>query len=138
MSSNPREEHADILSLIVTGKTSRELQQVSGNKALNPEKIASDLVTGKIEKNLKDATGLDKLEISQESQGDSGSRDIHVSVGTNLSRQMSISFDMDVQDGETIQRITTDYKILENLLMSGFQESDGNFGGKLKYRLEFR
>ncbi|MEN8211233.1 MAG: translocation/assembly module TamB domain-containing protein, partial [Thermodesulfobacteriota bacterium] len=139
LSSDPREQHADILSLIVFGKTSQEMQQASsGSSTFNPEKIISEFVTEELETTLKDATGLDKIKISQEEQDNSEFRDIHVSVGADLSRQMSVSYDINIEDGETIQRITTDYKILENLLMSGFQESDGNFGGKIKFRLEFR
>jgi len=61
-----------------------------------------------------------------------------VTVGKELSRQITVKYGVDVRNGETIQRVTTDYKILENFLMSGFQDTGGDFGGELKYRLEFR
>jgi len=36
------------------------------------------------------------------------------------------------------QRAIAEYKLLENILMSGFQDSEGMFGGELFFRLEFR
>jgi translocation and assembly module TamB len=87
---------------------------------------------------MKDATGMDYLEIKPNDVDNKGNSGVNVVVGKELSRQMMVKYGVDVRDGETVQRVTTDYKLLENLLMSGFQDTGGAFGGEIKYRLEFR
>ena len=37
-----------------------------------------------------------------------------------------------------IQRAIAEYKFLEHILLSGFQDSQGVFGGEMLFRLEFR
>ena len=63
---------------------------------------------------------------------------VHVGLGAELSRQLSVSYGIDINDGETVQKVTTYYKLLEHLLLSSFQDTSGKLGGELKYRLEFR
>ena len=55
-----------------------------------------------------------------------------------LSRRMSVKYSVESRDGEMVGRTSAEYKILENLLMSGFQDNTGTFGGELKFRMEFR
>ena len=50
----------------------------------------------------------------------------------------SVSYGVDISNGETVQTVTTSYKLLEHLLISSFQDTSGKLGGELKYRLEFR
>ena len=137
LSSDPSEQDADILSLIAFGKTTRELRESDGGGGFAPEDILANMVSGSVEKSLEDATGLDSVEINADNT-DSGSRGVNVTVGTDLSRQISVKYGVDVRNGETVYRVTTDYKLLEQLLMSGYQDTGGTFGGELKYRLEFR
>jgi len=137
-SSDPSEAHADIISLIAFGKTTRELGQAQGSGKAASGEIVSGLLADALKKSLKEATGMDQLEIQMNDQNNSGSQNVHVTVGKDLSRQMSVTYGVDTRNGETVQRVTTYYKLLENLMMSGFQDSGGKFGGELKYRLEFR
>ena len=81
---------------------------------------------------------MDYLGIKLDDTNDSGEQGLNVTVGKELSRQVTVKYGVDIRNGETVQRMTTDYKLLENLLMSGFQDTGGDFGGELKYRLEFR
>jgi len=137
-SSSPPEQHGDILSLIAFGKTNRELRSADGGGRFSPEGIFADMMADSLEKSLKDASGMDYLEIDTSDKDNTGSRGVNVTVGTDLSRQISVKYGVDVRNGETVQRVTTIYKLLENLLMSGYQDTGGKFGGELKYRLEFR
>ncbi|MBU0969857.1 MAG: translocation/assembly module TamB domain-containing protein [Proteobacteria bacterium] len=137
-SSIPPEQHGDILSLIAFGKTTRELRAAEGGGRFAPEEIFAGMVADSLQKSLKDATGLEHLEINAEDKEGKGSPGVKVTVGTDLSRQMSVKYGADVRNGETVQRVTTYYKLLEHLLMSGYQDTGGRFGGELKYRLEFR
>jgi len=137
LSSSPTEPDADILSLIAFGKTTRELRASDGGGGGFSQGILTGMVADPLQKNLKDSTGLDYLEINANETGTGSSR-VNVTVGTDLSRQMTVKYGADVRNGETVYRVTTDYKLLEQLLMSGYQDTGGNFGGELKYRLEFR
>jgi len=139
-SSKPAEQHADIISLLAFGKTTRELRQAGGGSNFSSGEILAGFVAvaQTLEKSLKDASGMDYFEIDMDDIDNSGAQGINVTVGKELSRQITVKYGVDVRNGETIQRVTTDYKILENFLMSGFQDTGGDFGGELKYRLEFR
>jgi translocation and assembly module TamB len=137
-SSNPSEQDGDILSLIAFGKTTRELRAADGGGRGASEGFLAGMVAGTLEKNLKDSTGLDHIEINTDDADNTGSQGVNVTVGTDLSREITVKYGVDVRNGETVHRVTTDYKLLEQLLMSGYQDTGGNFGGELKYRLEFR
>ncbi len=137
-SSNPPEQHADIVSLIAFGKSTRELQAGDGGATFNPENILAGMMADSLEQNVKDTIGLDQMEIEVDEDDPSGSTGVNVTLGKELSRQLSIKYGVDISGGERVQRVTSQYKILENFLMSGYQETGGNFGGELKYRLEFR
>ncbi len=138
LSSNPSETDGDILSLIALGKTTRELRAADGGGGFAMEDILAGMMADSLEKNLKDATGLDHLEINANDKDDTGERRVNVTVGTDLSREITVKYGVDVRNGETVYRVTTDYKLLEKLLVSGYQDTGGTFGGELKYRLEFR
>ena len=51
---------------------------------------------------------------------------------------MTVKYQMETRESEMIQRAIAEYKILENLLINGYQSSDGTFGTDLLYRHEFR
>lgn len=136
--SNPSESHADIISLIAFGKTTKEMGQTQGSGLATSGQIISGLLADAFKKDLKEATGIDRLEIKMDEQTGSRSQSVKVTVGKDLSKQMGVTYGVDTSDGKTVQRVTTYYKLLENLLISGFQDSGGKIGGELKYRLEFR
>ncbi|WP_245569060.1 translocation/assembly module TamB domain-containing protein [Desulfobacter curvatus] len=126
---------ADILSLIAFGKTTDEMGADSGGGSMSAAAIAKmmlDSLSGKI----KDATGLSEVSFSMDRQGDETS--VHVGLGTDLSRQLSVAYGIDVSSGETVHTVTTYYKLLEHLLLSSSQDTSGKLGGELKFRLEFR
>ncbi|HCY87352.1 MAG TPA: hypothetical protein DHV36_19620, partial [Desulfobacteraceae bacterium] len=135
-SSDPSESDADILSLIALGKTTREVGRGEGTGQLVSAGKAAKMVTGPLGEKLQEATGLDEVDISMDDTD--GAAGVHVSLGADLSRQLSIAYGVDIRDGETVQKVTTYYKLLEHLLMSGYQDTGGRFGGELKYRMEFR
>ena len=51
---------------------------------------------------------------------------------------MTVKYAVSSKDGEIIQRAITEYKLLENILVSGFQDNQGIFGTELVFRVEFR
>jgi len=126
---------ADILSLIAFGKTTDEMGGGSDGGSMSAAAIAKMMLDPLSEK-IKETTGLSEVSFSMDHQGNETG--VHVGLGADLSRRLSVSYGIDISDGETVQRVTTYYKLLEHLLLSSFQDTSGKLGGELKYRLEFR
>jgi translocation and assembly module TamB len=99
--------------------------------------MLTEMIASTFEKDIKKVTGIDTLEVESGGDGDEQDR-IKVTVGKELSRRMTVKYTTASEDGERNQRATAEYKFLENVLLSGFQNSNGTFGGALQYRLEFR
>jgi autotransporter translocation and assembly factor TamB len=121
------------------GKTGGELISGEGGSTQAPGQMVADIVSKTVGEDIKKATGLDQLEV--EVNGDNGEEDpggVKVTLGKDLSRRMSVKYQVESRDGEMVGRTSAEYKILENLLMSGFQDNTGTFGGELKFRMEFR
>ena len=139
LTSNPAEEHADILSLLVFGKTLKEMRQGDGGSSFSARQMLGDVLTESVASGVKDATGLDIVEMEYgEAADNNGADDIKVTVGKELSRRITVKYGAELKKGETVQKVTSEYKILEDLMVSAFQDTDGNFGGALTFRMEFR
>ena len=91
-------------------------------------------------KNLKDSTVLDTVEVgyTKDSQNESGAEEVKVTVGKELSRQVTIKYGVETRDGQIVQRTTSEYKFLENFLLEAYNDTKGDYGAGLRYRLEFR
>jgi hypothetical protein len=61
-----------------------------------------------------------------------------VTVGKELSRRITVKYGVQTKNAKVIQRVITEYKFLEQLLMNTFQDTEGHYGGGLRFRLEFR
>jgi autotransporter translocation and assembly factor TamB len=142
LSSTPAEEHGDILSLLLIGKTPRELIEKEGGNSQAPGQILAQMIAETFGDDLKKATGLDIFQVDFDDQdakkGKNGSNGVKVTVGKELSRRMVVKYAVESKEGETIQKAIAEYKFLENIIMSAFQNTKGGFGGELQFRLEFR
>ena len=136
LSSNPREEEADILSLLLLGRTQQELIRSAGGSTETTEQILAELVADSVGEDLKRTTGLDIVEVGRTSGTDSDG--IAVTLGKQLSRRLAIKYRAESRDGQMVQRATAEYQLLESLLLSTYQDSIGALGGTLQFRLEFR
>jgi autotransporter translocation and assembly factor TamB len=139
LTSNPPEEEGDILSLLVAGRTARELIAGEGGTSQSTSQMVAGLVSSTFGEDVKKTTGLDILEV--DTQGEAGaeaSDHVKVTIGKELSKRTIIKYAVESKDGELTQRAIAEYKFLENILLSGFQDDTGIFGGALKFKLEFR
>lgn len=139
LSSTPPEEDADILSLLAVGETTRELASGSG-EARPPEEMLANLVAGRLEKRIKEGTGLDILELKYQGNGsgEEAGNGVQVTVGKELSRRLTVKYGVERKSGIMVQQSTAIYKLLESLAVNAYQDSEGAFGGEMRYRLEFR
>lgn len=139
LSSSPAEEHGDIISLLVVGKTTRELAGGEGGGATSPQQLLANLLAEQLQKNLQAGTGIDIIELEYTTNGESDTGDdIRVTVGKEISRRLTLLYGVEQRSGLVVQKSTAIYKLLENLSVNAFQDTEGAFGGEMRYRLEFR
>ena len=138
LSSDPEEEDNDILSLLVLGKTSRELIAGEGGSTQTTSAMIAALVTSRYGEDLKKATGLDILEVESGTGQEDSADTMKVTIGKELSRRITLKYAMESANSELSQRAIAEYKLLENILVNGFQDTRGTFGADVQFRLEFR
>ncbi|MGD9106783.1 MAG: translocation/assembly module TamB domain-containing protein [Desulfobacterales bacterium] len=139
LSSNPSEREEDILSLLITGKTTRELISEEDGLARSSGQILADVLAETAQKQIKDATGLDVVELEyKQGEEPDASDEVKVTVGKELSRRITVKYGVQTKNAKVIQQVITEYKFLERLLMNTFQDTEGHYGGGLRFRLEFR
>ena len=139
LTSDPPEEHGDILSLLLLGKTTRELIAKEGGSTKSTEQMLAGLIASTFGEDIKESTGLDVFEVETSGNGDGESSGrVKVTIGKELSRRLTVKNSVESRDGEITHRAIAEYKLLENILARGFQDSRGVYGGELQFRLEFR
>lgn len=154
MTSDPVEEDADILSLLVLGKTTEEILEGNGDKTQSAAKLLAGIVSSNLEKNIKDATGIDTVEVeyisttnttsaSDGANGDSTTNEtiengVKVTLGKELSERLSLEYGVETKGGVTIHQAASEYRFFENMLMKAYQDTENKYGAELIYRLEFR
>ncbi|MBW2656077.1 MAG: translocation/assembly module TamB domain-containing protein [Deltaproteobacteria bacterium] len=101
--------------------------------------MLADVLSETVQKQIKDATGLDvvNLEYTEAKEAEK-SDEVKVFVGKELSRRVTVKYGMQTKNAKVIHQMITEYKFLEKLLMNTFQDTEGNFGGRLQFRFEFR
>lgn len=139
LSSDPAEEDQDILSLLLFGKTTRELAGGEGGTPASPEEMLARLVASTFSGRVRELTGLDVFEVQPGSAGNGVSgAGFLLTVGKRLTRRFSIEYSVGTSDGEAVQEAAGEYRLLENLLLRGFQNDRGIYGGEIQLRFEFR
>jgi autotransporter translocation and assembly factor TamB len=139
LTSQPAETDADILSLILFGRTARELSAGEGGAQRTTGQIMAEMIADTFGDDIKKTTGVDILQLETNGSGD-GQDDagVKVTVGKHLSDRMTVKYAVESKDGEIVQRAITEYKLLEHILISGFQDNQGIYGSELVFRIEFR
>jgi autotransporter translocation and assembly factor TamB len=139
LSSDPWETQENILSLLITGRTTQELIAEEGGLSRSSTQMLADILAETAQKQIKDATGLDVVELEYaESTEAEASDEVKVTVGKELSQRVTVKYGMQTKNARVIQQVITEYKFLENLLINAFQNTEGHYGGGLQFRLEFR
>ena len=139
LSSVPHEEEADIISLLVFNKTTYELNEDDSGIGQSPTVLLTRLLATSFGDDVKESVGIDVLEVEAESAADKNSTDrIRVTVGKDLSERMTVKYAVESKDGGYVQRASTEYKLLEHIMVSGFQDTKGVYGGEFIFRVEFR
>ena len=138
LTSIPAEADDDILSLLVFGKTTRELSGSENGFTDSPEAMMAKLMASSLGGDIKKASGLDYLAVETSPDAQADSSDIDVTFGKNLTDRMTLKYTIGSGKSGYHQRAAAEYKLIENILLSGFQDTEGNYGGEVIFRVEFR
>ncbi len=138
LSSTPPLDDQDILSLLLSGRTFGELVEGEGGNSQATARMLADLIVSQYGETIRNVTGLDIIETVPDEPDDDGNVGVKVTLGKNLTERMQVRYDMTDRAGEFEGRVRAEYRFLENIFLSGFQENSGAFGGALTFRLEFR
>jgi autotransporter translocation and assembly factor TamB len=141
LSSVPSETDSDILSLILFGRTGRELSGGESGAKRSTGQIMAEMIADTFGQDIKKNTGVDILEVQENGSSNGNDEEaggVTVTVGKHLSDRMTVKYAVESKDGEIVQRAITEYKLLENILVSGFQDTKGIYGSELVFRIEFR
>ncbi len=136
--SDPPLPQEDILSLLAVGKTTAELLGNEDAPTTPTEQLLRQAVANMGARVLQASTGLDVLEIETGANNETGPSDVKVTMGKRLSRRLLTKYSMESREGVLVQQATAEYQLLENLILSGFQDTRGVYGGEMKLKLEFR
>ena len=134
--SEPEESHRDILSLLAAGKTAAELSREQG-AAGSSTSLVTDKASEMLGRGIRDATPLDTFEMKYQNNGQNGGN-VDVTMGKELTRRLEVKYSRRKEEQETVHTSEAGYKLLENLLLKTFNDSQGNFGGEVTFKLEFR
>jgi autotransporter translocation and assembly factor TamB len=139
LSSDPHESDANILSLILLGKTSSEYSQGTGQQTNGSQQMMASLLASTLGENIKKETGVDifQMETGAVDEADSSDR-VQLTVGKNLTSRLTVKYELESNNEQRVQRAISEYRLLEHILASGFQDTAGNYGGELMFRVEFR
>ena len=139
LSSTPSEEDADILSLLVFGKTTYEMRSGNDADTSSTEALLAQLMASSFGKDIKKATGLDYLEVKTDTgEAPSDPDTINVTMGKDLTERMTVKYTVGSGKDGYQQRAATEYKLIEYILLSGYQDIEGSYGGEIIFRIEFR
>jgi len=61
-----------------------------------------------------------------------------VTVGKQVTRRLTVKYALESNNQQMVQRAISEYRLLEHILASGFQDTAGQYGGELLFRIEFR
>jgi autotransporter translocation and assembly factor TamB len=132
-------EQSDIISLLLTGRTTGELAEGGLGGQQSPRQMVAELVGTTVGDDLRRAAGLDILEITTGEEGDTTSSDrIGVTVGKRITRRLSTRLSMESEDNELLRKATVIYKLSERVQLKSFNTTRGEYGGEVEYQIEFR
>jgi autotransporter translocation and assembly factor TamB len=139
LSSDPPESDANILSLILLGRTNAESAANTGEGSSSSKQMMASLMASTLSDDIKEKTGVDIFEMETGPTEDDDSEErVQLTVGKNLTPRLAIKYELETDDVERVQRAISEYRLLEHIVASGFQDTAGNYGGELIFRVQFR
>lgn len=139
LDTNQSLSDADILSLILLGRINGDAAEQNGSSGATTAEMLAALMTSVWGDEIKKSTGVDILEIGTVTNNEDSNEDItQFTVGKQLTRRLTVKYALESGGEQMVQRAISEYRLLEHILASGFQDTAGKYGGELMFRIEFR
>ncbi|GAB6095315.1 hypothetical protein JCM14469_15670 [Desulfatiferula olefinivorans] len=139
LTSDPKESDEDVLALLLFGKTTGEMRNGGGDSSQSAALFLADAFSRRLAENLKDATGMDTVEVAYGGGSDANAEGgVSLTFGKDLSERLTIKYGVESRNAEAVQRAVSEYRFFENLMINAYQDTANDFGTELVYRLEFR
>jgi autotransporter translocation and assembly factor TamB len=138
---DPSLNDEDILSLLLFGKTTAELQgEMKPGTAggMSNRRMLAALAASTFGETIRKAGGLDEFAIETGEQRNGATDRIALTVGKQLTRRLLTSYTVESDAGEVVQRAVAQYRLLQNLRITGYQDTRGVFGGGIRFSWERR
>jgi autotransporter translocation and assembly factor TamB len=133
LSSTPELPQADIVSLLLIGKTTDRLTSAErtslGSQA---QQIAGDVIAGQLEKALGQSLGLDTIEVTAGDQLGTGS----VKVGRYVTQDIFLSFEREL-GGEDANTAGIEYNLSRRLKLQGTSSDQGETSLDVFWHLDY-
>ncbi|MEW6410630.1 MAG: translocation/assembly module TamB domain-containing protein [Nitrospirota bacterium] len=139
LTSDPPLSDQDILALLTVGQTSKGLRGIEAGVSASE---AASFVTGKIqdviEERLKDIVGFDRFQIDPYVSRSVTSGSPRVTVGKRLlADKLYVTYSTNIGSAEE-QLLQVEYIFSKRFSLIGIRDEQGQVGGDIKFRLEFR
>ncbi|MBF0232729.1 MAG: translocation/assembly module TamB domain-containing protein, partial [Desulfamplus sp.] len=124
LTSDPRLEDGDIISLLLRGKTVTELISSEGGTTFSAAGMLSQVASSAVSDRVKSATGLDIFELGfGNNTNDNGLGDMNLTVGKEITDKITVKYGTETKDGVMVGKTSAEYKVMDNVSLSGFQNS---------------
>jgi autotransporter translocation and assembly factor TamB len=133
LSSSPPEKDPDILSILLFGKTRAELERGEIVSPMSADRLLMQVLSQTFGRDIRTVTGLDELQLQAEEIDN-----IKLTMGKQLTRRLGTKYSVETQKGDFVQRAAAEYRILENISLTGYRDTEGAFGAQMQFRLEFQ
>ncbi|MBD3393018.1 MAG: hypothetical protein GF418_12995 [Chitinivibrionales bacterium] len=141
-SDDPGLEDQDLLALLVFGKTTAELQTDIEDRAIartqSTEQLFAELLASTFSDDIRKVTGFDVLQVETGGDAGEGTGGITLTVGKKLTKRLTTKYSVEARSGDVVQKATAEYRIIENLQISGYQDTKGVYGGEMQITWEAR
>lgn len=137
LSSDPSEEPGDILALILTGRTTHEFSAGEGGRSNATAEMLAALANSSLGEGVIGLMGLDTIETDTVADRDADRENTRITIGKNLSERITLRYGVETKERDFVHKTTAEFQLLERVLISGFQDSRGIYGGALIFRIEF-
>jgi len=139
LTSDPPLSEADLLALLTVGQPSKGLQGLEAGVGASE---AASFITGRLqdvlEERLRDIAGLDRFQVDPYVTRSSVAGGPRLTVGKGLlNGRLYMTYSANIGTSEE-QVIRVEYKLGKNVSLIGVRDEQGQVGGDLKFRFEFR
>jgi hypothetical protein len=141
LSSTPAMSQTDILTLIATGKTGKELGEAASGGLATASNMLLDRVAGGVARGITEQGVVDVLKVKPGSVDPASPGGASFTVGKRINEQLTITYTQDITaaPGRPQGRVMIfDYLLTDAVVLKLEQDLGGGFNASARYRLPVR